>query len=113
MNGVVLNAIDISNKESWLSGSIQNLTARNLGKEYTKYYRLKSIIDTYSKEQSKDLNDRLKRIVKNRQRKISNLYLLMKIKEQTNYSISEDTFIHAMMGEELDITELRQCYKRY
>ena len=113
MNGIFRNAIDISNQESWLSGSIHNLTTKNLGKEYTKYYRLKSIVDTFSKDKSYVLNDRLKKIIENIQRKISNLYLLKKITEQTNYSISQNTLIQAIMGEELEITKLRKYSKRY
>ena len=46
-------------------------------------------------------------IVETIQRKISNLYLLKKITDQTDYSIDQDIIIQAMMGRELDLTVLR------
>jgi len=99
--------MDISNQESWLSGSSQNLTTENLGKEYLKYYRFKNILDTYSGNEVEALKDRLEIIVKAIQRKISNLYVLKKLEEQTDYSIGQDTFIQATVGRELDLTMLR------
>ena len=107
MNGSVNHLIDISNQESWFSGSIQNLTTKNLGKEYNKYYRLKCIIDKFLKNKVELLQNKLKIMMETNQRKISNLYLLKKIIEQTDYSIDQDVFIQATKGQELDLTMFR------